>query len=437
MARLADLTARPEIRPAGTRVVIDLRLLQEPERAPITASYLGSLLGGYAADPLPGEDLIAILRRFRPDPTAELEAAGLRVAGRRWVLPTARTLRSLGLPVDALLLRGAETRIGPTDPASAGVVFHTAGGAMPTHSALPVVATLLDLAPWELPERYARTAAARLGHRSRVAGLRRARRILVTSRATADAVVRLLDIDRERISVVPLAADDAFAPGPPEPGRLGSLRTAHHIPERFLIVGGRYDARSDLPTLLAAVRTLRDRGTADADLPCLVLVGAAGNDPEAGTRVTQLAHRHGVLDLVRLTPPLPVQERATLEGGAVGHVQPALSDATGMSAHEALAAGIPVICSRTGALPEIVGPAGIIVEPQDAGRLAVALEALWSGGPVAVQVTRAAQAKASSVRRRWSDVAHETRTVYAQALADSPRGVATEAGVDDGADAVG
>jgi len=108
-----------------------------------------------------------------------------------------------------------------------------------------------------------------------------------------------------------------------------------------------------------------------------------------------------------------------------------------MSAHEALAAGIPVICSRTGALPEIVGPAGIIVEPQDAGRLAVALEALWSGGPVAVQVTRAAQAKASSVRRRWSDVAHETRTVYAQALADSPRGVATEAGVDDGADAVG
>ena len=430
MARLADLTNRPAVRPAGTRVLIDLRLLQEPERAPITASYLRSLLAGYAAEPLPGEDFVTILRRFRPDPTPELEAAGLRVADRRWVLPTARTLRSLGLPVDALLLRGAEARIRPIDPATTGVVFHTAGGAMPTHSAWPVVVTLLDLAPWELPDRYARTAAARLGHRSRVAGLRRASRILVASRASADAVVRLLDLDRERISVVPLAADDVFVPGPPEPARLAPILTAHHIPGRFLVVGGRYDARSDLPTLLAAVRTLRDRGTGHADLPCLVLVGAAGNDPDARTRVTQLAERHGVLDLVRLTPPLPVAERAMLEAAAVGHVQPALSDATGMSAHEALAAGVPVICSRTGALPEIVGPAGIIVEPQDAGRLAAALVALWSGGPVAMQVTRAAQAKASGPRRRWSDVALETRTVYAQAVADG-------VGVDSGSNALG
>ena len=68
MARLADLTDRPLVRPAGARVVIDLRLLQEPQRAPITASYLGSLLAGYAAEPLPGEDLVVILRRFRPDP---------------------------------------------------------------------------------------------------------------------------------------------------------------------------------------------------------------------------------------------------------------------------------------------------------------------------------------------------------------------------------
>lgn len=422
MARLADLTDRPLVRPAGARVVIDLRLLQEPQRAPITASYLGSLLAGYAADPLPGEDMVVILRRFRPDPTTDLEAAGLRVAGRRWVLPTARTLRSFGLPVDALQLRGAEVRLRPTDPATTGILFHTGGGAMPSHSALPVVATLLDLAPWELPERYARTAAARMGHRSRVAALRRASRIVVASRATADAVVRLLDLDPERISVVPLAADDAFVPGPPDPSRLAPLLRAYRIPGRFLVVGGRYDARSDLPTLLAAVRTLRDRGTAATDLPCLVLVGAAGEDPEGRTRVTQLAERYGVRDLVRLTPPLPVVERATLEAAAVGHVQPALSDATGMSAHEALAVGVPVICSRTGALPEFVGPAGIIVEPQDAPRLAAALVALWSGGPVAAQVTRAAQARASGPRRRWTDVAHETRTVYAQAVADDALG---------------
>jgi glycosyltransferase involved in cell wall biosynthesis len=416
MARLADLTQREPDRPAGTKVVIDLRLLQEPERAPITASYLRSLLGGLAAAPLPGEELVAVLRLLRPDPTIELEADGLRVTARRWLPPTARPLRSLGLPLDALLLRGAEARIRPTDPAGTGVVFHTAGGAMPTRSALPVVATLLDLAPWELPERYARTAGARLAHRWRAAGLRRASRVLVAARATADTVARSLGVDPDRISVVPLAAADEFRPRAGAVGLVDRVRDAHRIPKRYLVVGGRYDARSDLPTLLAALRSLRDRAGAPHDVPCLVLVGAAGDDPDARTRVTELAERHGVLDLVRLTPPLAVDERAALESGAVGHVQPALSDATGMSAHEALASGIPVIASRTGALPEIIGPAGIIVEPRDPGRLAAALLTLWSGGPVAAQVTRAAQGRAAGPRRRWSDVARETRMAYARAL---------------------
>jgi len=425
MVRLGDLTAQTVERPAGATVVIDLRLLQEPERAPITAAYLRALLEAFAVAPLPGEELIVVLRRRRPDPIKELEGHGLRVAGRRWLIPSTRPLRSLGLPLDALLLRGAETRVRSTDPAASGIVFHTAGGAMPTRSALPVVATLLDLAPWELPDRYARTAAARLGHRSRVSGLRQAARILVASRATADAAARLLDLDPERIAVVPLAADDAFRPGPPEPALLHGLLDAYRIPERYLVVGGRYDARSDLPTLLAAVRALRDRGTTPDELPCVVLVGAAGDDPEARTQVMRLAERHGVRDLVRLTPPLAVGHRAALEAAAVGHVQPALSDATGMSAHEALAVGVPVICSRAGALPEIVGPAGIIVEPQDPGRLAAAIVALWSGGPVAAQVTRAAQARAAGPRRRWSDVAHETRAAYAAAIRSAPKGAAS------------
>ena len=121
---------------------------------------------------------------------------------------------------------------------------------------------------------------------------------------------------------------------------------------------------------------------------------------------------------------------AALGSGAVGHVQPALSDATGISALEALASGIPVIASRTGALPEIVGPAGIIVEPRDPGRLAAALATLWSGGPVATQVTRAARARAAGPRRRWADVARDTRMAYASAVQHAP-------GIDGDHDALG
>jgi glycosyltransferase involved in cell wall biosynthesis len=119
---------------------------------------------------------------------------------------------------------------------------------------------------------------------------------------------------------------------------------------------------------------------------------------------------------VRLTPRLAPHALAALEAGSIGHVQPALSDGTGLAVLEALAVGIPVICSRTGPMPEIVGTAGIVVEPRDPARLAAAVRALWEGGAVATQVSRAARLRAAGRRRTWADVALETRRVYAAAV---------------------
>jgi len=254
-----------------------------------------------------------------------------------------------------------------------------------------------------------------LARRAKAAALRRASLVLVGSRATADAVMRLVEVDPDRIRVVPLAADDAFRPDAADPARLAALRAASRLPERYLVVGGRYDARSDLPTLLAALRSLRDAGAPDTALPHVVLVGVATAD-EARDRVAALVRHHGVRDLVHATPPLSLAERVVLEAGAVGHVQVALSDATGMGAMEALASGVAVIASRAGALPEVVGAAGIIVEPGDPARLANALVTLWSDGPVAEQVTRAAR-RVAATRRTWADVCRETRDAWASVAA--------------------
>ena len=125
----------------GMRVVIDIRPLQEPERTPITAAYLERLLAAYAAQPLAGESFVVLLRTMRDDPADRLEPAGLAVAGRRRVPPTARLLRSGGLTIDSFLLRGAEigTGWGAEEGGAAGAVYHTAGGAVPLASRLPVV----------------------------------------------------------------------------------------------------------------------------------------------------------------------------------------------------------------------------------------------------------------------------------------------------------
>jgi alpha-1,3-rhamnosyl/mannosyltransferase len=416
MARLADLAgAAAPPPPTGSRVMLDLRPLQEPMRAPLTAAYLRSLVQALETEPVPDEELVAVLRVGRSDPLADdareqLDEGGLAVVGRRWLPPPSNALRSLlGVPVDAVLLRLAQARTG--SGAAVGSVFHTAGGATPVRSGMPVVSALLDLAPWELPERYTATRVARLARRAKGAALRRADLVLVASRATADAAARLVGIDAERIRVVPLAADAAFRPDAADPAHLAALLGAHHLPPRYLVVGGRFDARSDLPTLLAALRSLRDAGTDAVDLPHVVLVGVATAD-EARDRVAALVRHHEVRDLVHATPPVSLAVRSVLEAGAVGHVQVALSDSTGIGALEALASGVPVIASRAGALPETVGPAGIIVEPGDPARLANALVALWSGGTVASQVRRSARRAAAS-RRTWADVCRDTRQAWA------------------------
>jgi glycosyltransferase involved in cell wall biosynthesis len=422
-ALLAELRTSRE-NPAGMRVLMDLRPLQEPERMPITAAYLERLMSAYAAHPVVGEEIVAILRTLRPDATRPLVNAGLEVVGRRWLLPLSRAPRTAALAADALQLRLAQLRTSPRigEPV-AGTVLHTAGGPAPMATRLPLVTTLLDLAAWELPDRYASTRAARVARGLREKALRAATRVLVGSRATAEATARLIDVGDERLAIVPLAPDPAFVPTR-DPGALSRIRAQRGVPERFLIVGGRFDARSDLATVLGALRALRTidppSEAAGEWPPTLVLVGAAGAD--GGGRVARLAERQGVPDLVRMTPVLSPAEHATLTAGAQAHVQPALSDATGMAALDALSVGTPVIASRTGPLPEIVGSAGIVVEPRDPARMAMALRAMWLDNPVAAQVRRAARQRAAVPGRSWADVALETRSTYESAVGDNAVG---------------
>ena len=204
-------TSEPVAHP-GVRVVMDVRPIQEPDRAPLTAAYLDGLLGAYDAEPLVRRVLRvpAAQRPRRPDGR---RIRHLDVVGRR-LLPPTRLLRSAALTIDPFLLRGAS--LGAAWRAdrggAAGAVYHTAGaGPLPIASGLPIVATLLDLAPWELPDAFARSATARFGQRLRAQLLREAAAVIVVSPSVAKAARRVLHIRADRLRVVPLAPRPAFA----------------------------------------------------------------------------------------------------------------------------------------------------------------------------------------------------------------------------------
>jgi D-inositol-3-phosphate glycosyltransferase len=189
------------------------------------------------------------------------------------------------------------------------------------------------------------------------------------------------------------------------------------LPERYLVYSGRFDVRHDPATLLAALGELARAGRPAAlpeDVPWpprLLIVGATPEDRASLARAALRAH---VSEALAYAPRLEPRRVATLVRGARAAVLPAVSEAAGLTAIEALACGTPVVASAVGALPEIVGPAGILVEPRDPGRLAAALAAAWTDEPVHERLVVEARLRAWRERRTWADVARETRAVYAE-----------------------
>ena len=444
----------------GVRVVLDARPLQEPDRAPLTATYLEGLLGAYDARPLDGESFALLLRSDLDDPTTRF--ARLEIIGRR-MLPPTHLLRSAALTIDPFVLSGAS--LGAAWRAelggAAGAVYHAAGGAIPLATGLPLVVTLLDLAPWEVPASYQRGLAARFGQRLRGRLLRDAAAVIVGTEAVAVAARRLLRLRRNRLRVVPFAPRPAFTFWPDGSGSGGSgpngagtreddappngsprrsdgaiaLEMARRtdqradrerlgLPERYLVYAGRFDARQDLATLLRALARLaasgrRDDLPSDAAWPPRVLI--VGASPEDRASLARAAGREGVGDALAYAPRLSDERLAALVRGARAAILPAISDAAGLPALEAIACGTPVVASAVGALPEIVGSAGIVVQPRDPDRLASALATTWSDDRVHARLASAARDRAQTDRRTWADVADETRRVYADVAGATSR----------------
>jgi glycosyltransferase involved in cell wall biosynthesis len=220
---------------------------------------------------------------------------------------------------------------------------------------------------------------------------------------------------------VPLAPQAAYAAGPAALAeRAASARAITDrlgLGERYLVYPGRFDVRQDAGTLLSALAALAREGrpedlAAEAPWPPRVLVLDATPDDRAA--LARVAARHDAGDHLVYAPLLDIDDAAAVVAGSRGVVLPMTTDSTGLAALDAIAAGVPVIASPVGALPEIVGTAGILVEPRDRDRLAAALLAAWGDDPVRTRIADAARERALARTRTWGDVADDVRAIYAE-----------------------
>lgn len=228
---------------------------------------------------------------------------------------------------------------------------------------------------------------------------RRLPSILTVSHSSARDIVTEFGVDPERIEVIPLGVDaDVFRPPvlPRVPGRLVAMASA--------------DApMKGLSTLLEAFATLR----AERDLE-LVLVAT----PIAGGATESLVERLDITDSVRFVNGIGDVELAELIGSAEIACVPSLYEGFSLPAVEAMACGTPLVVSRGGAIPEVVGADALcadLVTPGAVGELATALGALLDDPQRREAMSRAGRLRALECYS-WVSVARATANAYQRAI---------------------
>lgn len=322
--------------------------------------------------------------------------------------PTAGDLPGLSDPRVRRLLWdavGAGRAAGRTRPD----LLHIPHFAAPVRSPVPFVVTVHDAIPFQEPAyRASRSMRAYLDLMRR--NVRAARLVFVPSHAAAADVTRELGIPVTRIRVTPEATSLSPAMLPLAAERAAILER-HGITGPYVFNIGGFDARKNLPLLVEAF------AEALPDLPpdtALVIAGAPHSaNPTVFPTLGPVISRLGLRDRVVLTGRVTESEKATLYAGASCYVTPSLREGFGLTALEAMALGTPTIVANRGSLPEVVGDAGVVVEPTR-DDLASALAGLI-GDPVRRQrLAEAGPDRAATFS--WRHTAELTVRGYREAL---------------------
>ncbi len=312
---------------------------------------------------------------------------------------------SLGLrclsPVDESTLAAADIFHSPYDPLPRSL---QRAGTRP----VPFL-TVYDLIPLKYPQLFPEFGARMM--RERLASCSGRTTYLCISEATRRDLCELFPaIDPARTVVTPLAASDLFRPCDSADGIL-AVKARYGVPAdaAYLLSVCTLEPRKNLQqTIGSFARLVRQERIQDL---WLVLTGAEGWDDGA---VVRAIDDSGVRERIITTGFVPDEDLSALYGGAVAFVYPSLYEGFGLPPLEAMQCGTPVITSNTSSLPEVVGDAGIMVDPSDAEALCQAMLDLYHSAELRRQMSMKGIQRAASFS--WERCVRETVQAYRRAL---------------------
>ena len=285
-------------------------------------------------------------------------------------------------------------------------LLHAPGYVAPLLAPGPVVLTVYDTLALTHPDFC--TPGNRWHYRLMLPlSVRRADAVIVPSETTRRDVERAMPWAAGRLRVIPLGIENRFNVLRNE-SEEQRLRSEHGLSGPYILFVGGLEPKKNVVRLVEAFRLLRQR----CGLPHRLVIAGAWSWDRAG--VERAIREAGLGDAVLLPGFVPPDLLPALYRSAELFVFPSLYEGFGLPPLEAMACGTPVIVSDRGALPEVAGPAALVVNPSAPGDIAEAMETVLTRRDVRTDLIAKGLRHAAAFT--WARTATATEAVYTEAV---------------------
>ena len=272
----------------------------------------------------------------------------------------------------------------------------------------PVVATVHDISFEHLPHTFKRRSWMQLRLTVRWTA-RVAAHVITPSEHARRDIIETYQLSPDKVTATPLAAPPHFAPVTDE-SEMKRVRSLYGVEGDYILAVGSIQPRKNLARLFAAYAALR-RSRPQAKLPRLLLVGKRAWLYEETLRALE---EQGIARDVLFTGYVPETDLPALYTGALCFVYPSFFEGFGLPPLEAMQCGTPVITGDRTSLPEVVGDAGLLVNPFDEDALTSAIARMIDDAALRVDFRRKGLERARMFN--WHRTARLTLQIYEQAV---------------------
>ena len=285
-------------------------------------------------------------------------------------------------------------------------LLHSPGYICPVALPCPSVVSILDMNYFFFPQDWSKLALWTLRILVPLSA-RRSCEIIALSQSSKRHIMKALKISEDKINVTYMGVDKIFHPRH-NYHQILELKKRMGIKGNFILSVANSHPHKNLRRLVQAYYILRrDEGITHQ----LVLAGNPGRDH---LELLKMVKKLGVAQKVVFTEYVPHHQMPLIYQAADLFVFPSLYEGFGLPILESMACGTPVVSSNAASLPEIVGTAGVLVDPHDVNEMAGAMYRVLSDKSLAQDLIK--KGLKQSKRFSWVQTAKETLAIYKKAM---------------------